>query len=349
MEPTRVAQRTIWHISLRKVSFRAWCGTHSKMLRMGSEARHHHYVPQGYLRGFGHKKGKNWFVFANDLGTGRSYETNTRNVCGERDFMRFESEGHAPDVLEKELSKLEGAACEAIRNVVRAAKFESEDKVLILNLMALLAVRSPERRESMRQSHETVAKRLLDLILADKERWDAETEKLGDANSSTVSYEQAKEFHERGEYTIQVNRERHIISEFDVFDTVLRLLGRRLWTLYTTNGEHGDFVTTNRPVAISFNEPEKVPLSMRYSPGFGLKETEVYFPLTKHAFLIGRWDKGGYTEVATQTFIAAANTHMMAQSYGQVFSDRRQVLHCDASPTMHWDANFMRRFNPTLP
>ncbi|MFN9471395.1 DUF4238 domain-containing protein [Acidovorax sp.] len=315
---------------------------------MGSEARHHHYVPQGYLRGFGHKKGKNWFVFANDLGTGRSYEANTRNVCGERDFMRFESKGHAPDVLEKELSKLEGAACQAIRSVVQTAKFESEDKVLIVNLMALLAVRSPERRESMRQSHETVAKRLLDLIFADKERWDTETDKLGDANSSKVSYEQAKEFHERAEYTIEVNRERHILNEFGVFDTVLQLLGQRQWTLYTTSGEYGEFVTTNRPVVIAYKEPEKVPPFMRHSPGFGLTETEVYFPLTKHAFLIGRWDRGGQTEVATQSFIAAANTHMMAYSYGQVYSAEREILHCDESTNMHWDAEFLRRFNPTV-
>lgn len=315
---------------------------------MGSEARHHHYVPQGYLRGFGHKKGKNWFVFASDLGTGRSFEANIRNVCGERDFMRFETKDHAPDVLEKELSKFEGTACEAIRSVVRTAKFESEEKVVILNLMALLAVRSPERRESMRQSHETVLKRVLDLTLANKERWDSQVEKLGAANPGQVSYEQVKEFHERAEYTIEVNRERHILSEFDVLDTVLQLLGRRRWTLYTTNGEHGDFVTTNRPVVISFTEPEKVPPFMRHSPGFGLTETEVYFPLSKNAFLIGRWDKGGHTEVATQSFIAAANTHMVASSYGQVFSARRAILHCDESATMHWDAKFLRRFNPAL-
>lgn len=60
--------------------------------------------------------------------------------------------------------------------------------------------------------------------------------------------------------------------------------------LYFVPGDYGEFITTSRPVVIAYIDPERVPLYLRHSPGFGLKNTEVYFPLTKHALLIGRWD-----------------------------------------------------------
>ena len=72
--------------------------------------------------------------------------------------MRFEAQGRKPDWLEEEFSKLEFKACEAIRHVVQTRTFAGEDKNYILNLMALLAVRSPEQRENMRDFQARVAR-----------------------------------------------------------------------------------------------------------------------------------------------------------------------------------------------
>ncbi len=76
-----------------------------------AESRNHHYVPQGYLRGFGWKRGKHHMVVVHNFQDKRTYETNTRNVCAERDFMRFEVPGRRPDWLEEEFGKLEYKAC----------------------------------------------------------------------------------------------------------------------------------------------------------------------------------------------------------------------------------------------
>lgn len=70
-----------------------------------------------------------------------------------------------------------------------------------------------------------------------------------------------------------------------MMDTVLQALGHRLWTVYMAYGTNGEFVTTNRPVTLSYIEPGKVPPFYRHSPGFGLTNTEVYFPLTRNAML----------------------------------------------------------------
>jgi len=313
---------------------------------MEIEARHHHYIPQCYLRGFANKKGKNWFVIASDLGSARTYSTNVRNVCGERDFMRFESPGQKSSKLESEMGDFEGRVCEAIRNITRDGKFDGENRNLVLNLMALLAVRSPEQRENMRNFHERKTKLMLDLMLETQERWEGQIQQMkasGVSVENSTTYEQARKFHERGAYRVEVPRESHIATEFELQKTVLKLLGNRLWTLYTCSGKYGEFVTTNRPVVIVYNEPEKVPAYLSHSPGFGLTNTEVFFPLTRHGFLIGRWDRGDRTEVSQQSFIASANTDMMSYSYGQVFSPAPQILHCDSSAGLHWDANYLKR------
>jgi hypothetical protein len=316
-----------------------------------AESRNHHYIPQGYLRGFGWKRGKHHMVVVHDLQEKKTYETNTRNICAQRDFMRFEVKGRKPDWLEEEFGKLESEAVAAIRDVAKSGVLDGENKNYILNLMALLAVRSPEQRENMREFQARVAERVMDLVLEDKQRWESQIKKMEETkgNPSLVTYEDAKDFHRRGEYKIEVARERHIQTEIDLYNTVLQLLGQRKWTLYLVPGDYGEFITTSRPVVIAYIDPEKVPAYLRHSPGFGLKNTEVYFPLTKHALLIGRWDGDEKTiNPVNQPFVGVMNSQMIKYSYGLALSSARAVLYHDPLLRLQWDDKVINRFT-TLP
>ncbi len=73
------------------------------------------------------------------------FETNPHNVGGVRDFNRVNIAGFKPDVLEGMLANFEGQVATALRRVAESRKFEGDDRVCILNLLALLAVRSPQR------------------------------------------------------------------------------------------------------------------------------------------------------------------------------------------------------------
>lgn len=286
-------------------------------------------------------------VVAHDFQAKKTYEANTRNICAERDFMRFEAKDRKPDWLEEEFGKLEMAAVEAIREVARSGVFDGTNKNYILNLMALLSVRSPQQRENMRDSHARVAQRVMDLVLESKESWESQIKKMEVATGkpSLVTYEEAKDFHERGEYTIEVARERHIQTEIGLYNTVLQLLGRRKWTLYMVPGDYGEFITTSRPVVLAYIDPEKVPPLFRHSPGFGLKNTEVYFPLTKNALLVGRWD-GDETTInrVNQPFVGVMNHQMIAHSYGLALSSTRRVLYHDPLMRLRWDDKLIDRF-----
>jgi hypothetical protein len=286
-------------------------------------------------------------VVVHDFQDKRTYETNTRNVCAERDFMRFEAQRRKPDWLEEEFSKLDSKACEAIRNVMRTRTFAGADKNYILNLIALLAVRSPEQRENMRDFQARVSTQIMDLILENKERWEYENKQMQEETGKThnVTYEEAKEFHERGEYQIKVAREQHIGIEIKLFETVLQLLGQRKWTLYVADGTYGEFITTDRPVVIAYIDPQKVPAYMRHSPGFALKDTKIYFPLTKHALLVGRWDAKEETiGPVNQEFMGLMNNQMIQHSYGLALSSTRAVLYHDPLLRLYWDDKVIARF-----
>ncbi|MDH4416203.1 MAG: DUF4238 domain-containing protein [Acidovorax sp.] len=312
-----------------------------------TDSRNHHFIPQGYLRGFGWKRGKHHMVIVHDFNDKKTYEANTRNVCAQRDFMRFEFNDRAPDWLETEFGKLESRSVTAIREVVSSGIFDGENKDYILNLMALLAVRSPEQRENIREFQARVAQRMMDLVLSKKEHWESQMEEMKEktGKSSLVTYEEAKNFHMRGEYKIEVARERHIQTEIGLHHTVLQLLGQRKWTLYIVSGDYGEFITTNRPVVIAYINPESVPLLLRHSPGFGLKNTEIYFPLTSRALLIGRWTGNEATvNPANQPFIGVMNNQMIQHSYGLAISSCRTVLYHDPLLRLRYDDQLINRF-----
>jgi hypothetical protein len=68
----------------------------------------HHYVPQFHLRRFANDKGRLW---AWDKQTDRIFRTSSNCIAAEKQFYRltqYESDGHDPLVMEKQLSEMEG-------------------------------------------------------------------------------------------------------------------------------------------------------------------------------------------------------------------------------------------------
>ncbi len=291
-------------------------------------------------------------VIVHDFKENRTYEANTRNVCAQRDFMRFNFNDRAPDWLENEFGKLESNAVTAIRDVALSGEFSGANRNHVLNLMALLAVRSPAQRENMRDFHARVAERMLDLLLENEEDWENHKRdmELETGKKSPVTYEEARDFHMRREYRIEVARERHIQTEVKLHQTVLQLLDQRRWTLYLVSGDYGEFITTSRPVVLAYIDPENVPAPLRYSPGFALEKTEIFFPLTSKALLVGRWDGEEATVgAAPQTFVGVMNHQMIRHSYGLAMSASRNVLYHDPLMRLRWDDQMISRFtaNPS--
>jgi len=142
---------------------------------------------KGFTKG-GAKKSK---ITVIDLKEKKLFETIPRNVGGIRDFNRIEVEGVDPNIIETSLAKFEGEAASALRQIEQKLAFEGAERELILNLVAILAIRSPEMREHWRKFQAQIAERIMDLSLATKERWESQIRQMkesGKAIDENVSY-----------------------------------------------------------------------------------------------------------------------------------------------------------------
>jgi hypothetical protein len=316
-----------------------------------AEARHHHYIPQCYLRNFATGSGKQARISVAALRGSRWFETGPRNIAGVRDFLRINVEGHKPDELETEMAQVEGKIADSIRNVKASLKFEGDDRIAILNLIALLAVRSPQMREAWRKAQEKDLKKMMDLTLATKEQWESEVEKMKKAGyelKEPITYEQLKEFHDKGEYNVELNNEWHIRRELEGMEIVLGTLVRRKWRLYVADEPNGPFVTSDRPVILNWTHPEKVPPFFRSSPGYGMPETEVYFPLSPNLALVGMWedDKEGTHRNVPASMVANGNTKIIDSAFEQVYTIEKTVPYfCGPPMIFYQDDKFMERYS----
>ena len=242
-------------------------------------ARHHHYLSQCYLKGFTKGGGKKSKLTVIDFNDNKSFETTPRNVGGIRDFNRIDIEGVDQNGLENSLSRFESEAATALRRLEESLQFEGETKTLILNLIALLAIRSPEMREQWRKFHAASCELIMDLSLATKERWESQMRRMKESGkeiNENITFDEIKCFHKSKKYDITIAKEYHIHLEFVGLDAILPCLNGRKWLLIKATDESGPFVTSDKPVTLSWKEPEKIPLFYRNSPGYAIRNLSLH-------------------------------------------------------------------------
>lgn len=288
-------------------------------------ARHHHYLSQCYLKGFTKGDSKKSKLTVIDFREKKLFETTPRNVGGIRDFNRIDIEAIDQNALEKSLSEFEGKAASALHDLEESLRFDGETRSLILNLIALLAVRSPEMREHWRKFQAEIAERIMDLSLATKERWEGQMRQMkenGKDINEDLTYEDIKRFHESKEYDITIAREHHIHMEFVGINAILPYLDGRNWLLIKATDESGPFITTDNPVNLTWKEPDKIPPFYRNSPGYGMKSTQVYFPVSRNLALIGEFDGHEGIIDGNRELISVLNSKMLMFTYKQVYSPK---------------------------
>jgi len=283
-------------------------------------SRKHHWIPEFYLNGFtgvGSKIGK---VSVYDLCRRRVFTTSPRNVGAQRDFNRVDIPNQRPDVIENAFSGFESQAAEAVRASVKACEFADKDaRDLIVNLICLLGVRNPRMREANRDFKERLLSATLDVIFADKNRFERE---VTDAISSgfirpeaEANYEQVRDYHRNNPLKITVPNEAHISQELETYDKVLPSLGDRQWVFFYSSDARVPFITSDHPVVLCAKSDGAI-----WSSGFGRLDLDVIFPLTRKVALVGGFDLSEKAFRINSEQVAKINAIVLAGAESQIYA-----------------------------
>ena len=287
-----------------------------------SEAHNHHFISQGYLRGFASGVGRKAQLFVFDLETRKSFSTLVRNVGGQRDFNRIDAHNHGPNALEEAYSRFEGPATEALKRVLESNTFEGEDKLQVINLIALFCTRHPRIRDQFRNLYSNLYRQIGSVLVADEQRYSRMIKRAqatghlpkGDL---PATFEQVRDFVERGEYDVVVHQNNLIDLEVEMVDPVLRTLVRRKWSLLNAAPDAPDFITSDDPVRLV------PPLSHEGSlhpVGHATKGTSIFFPLSARTALLGRFDGRDGSQEVGRDHIAGINSQTILGAYRQIYA-----------------------------
>ncbi|MDF0517740.1 DUF4238 domain-containing protein [Bradyrhizobium yuanmingense] len=288
-------------------------------------ARRHHFLPQCYLKGFSRpkKRGKTHQVVVFDR-DGKSFTSNILNIAVEQDFNRVEIDGHAPDVFEQIMAAFEGELGPALNRVLQARNLRNaEDRTILFNFLGLIAIRNPRFRETFREFNEQVLNQMMNLVTADKDRWQAQQKKMRErgyitSDSKHVSHEEMRDFVRRKEYRIELNTGFHIASELKGFDAILPTLFKRKWVSLTPPADSSGFITSDHPVCLMFSDPK-----MRgkfYGPGHGVAGTEIIFPVGRRLAVVGAFELEEDEIELTEENVARVNGAVVAYAERQVYA-----------------------------
>ena len=288
-------------------------------------ARNHHFVPQCYLRGFTTAEQRTSRLFVVDAVKRQAFETVARNVGAERDFNRIDSDTVAPDALENGFATFEGELATSLKRIRETMSLSNgDDRANLLNFICALILRNPRQRQRIGAFETTVLKRVLSLALSTRKTWNAQVRNARAAGFMEglrdLDYEEMKRHHENGAFEIVIPRMRHIASELALFNDILPLFFERKWSLLKAPATSSGFITSDHPVCLMWADPKK--RGGFYSPGLGLRGTELLFPISKELFVAGVFEgQETVRHLTSEHHVAGLNgaivTYAERQVYGQ--------------------------------
>lgn len=286
----------------------------SKPLAVARMSRRHHFLPQFYLAGFtssAEKDGDLWILNRDD---GHRWKGNPNSVAHQRDFYRVDSvPGVTPDAFEKAFATFEGWAATTLKGILEKQELPvrgTEGFDILINLVALMEARVPGTRVALTKPLEMISKMILENMVITPEHFRATIKELRESGvkiSEDVDYEVMKEFVQGKHYSIEIPQGLHMQQLFEMIDILLPLLGERKWSLLIAEDGAGDFVTSDRPVSLSWTITPLLP-GIFETPGFGLANTDVTFPLSKKLALLGRFEGISGRYRADQKRVATINS-----------------------------------------
>jgi len=122
--------------------------------------------------------------------------------------------------------------------------------------------------------------------------------------------------HESGEYEIVIDRTYLIGLEIQMTEPVVACLAKRHWSFFSAP-EGSDFITSDDPAVLTWRDGQSRGV---YSPGHGLPDTMVFFPLSPALSLIGIFEDRLESCEYSPSQVTTASTLVARYSNKQIYA-----------------------------
>ena len=283
----------------------------------------HHYISKFYLKNFTKSGASKQTLFAYDKIKNKYFKSNPKDICHVKNFNTISYPGKEY-IVETEQSKMESTIAKSFKKVIQHNSYPDEEQLIhILSFISLISLRHPRMRAIFDKFYEQITDKISMMTMATEERYINTCLQAGIAENDIIPYEEQKEFVlDKSRYDIKINQEVHIRSEQENMEYLLNILYQRNWHLIISDEESGEFITSDHPVSLI----SLVKLPPLYGIGYGMKKTEVYFPISKYLAFVGvfeDYENVNKTIKATKELVKDINMRTYNFAEKQVFSTKK--------------------------
>ncbi len=262
-----------------------------------SDPRKHHFIPQLVLRGFATESGRLATVPIDR--SRRPFVANIKNTGVVRDFYTTDSDEIGTNVgFEKLIGEIESPAARPFQRLREAVIFppSDDDRLLLSNMLALQAVRTPKHRRYSEAMADHMWK-LHALTLRDEDG-----EPLVDPDFIASDVELVE------------HQNRSVLSMFELAWQLIPCFLDRYWCVIKV-AEPGLLIADHPIVLHSANQPDYL--------GIGLQTAdEVWMPLDRQTLLIAHWNElVGNQRIVRPNWMSTedANTMLASAAHEEVY------------------------------
>ena len=184
-----------------------------------------------------------------------------------------------------------------------------------------MSLRNPKTRAIFDKLYIDIADRFMSMTMQSEKIYKDQCLQAGIKEEDIIPYEEQKKFTEdKSRYTLEVNQEVHIKSEIEAIEELVNILYQRNWYLIISDETIGEFITSDYPVSIApLNKSDNL-----QHLGFGMKNTEVCFPISKYLAFSGIFENKKQKKfIATKDIVNKINKATYDFANKQVFSTKK--------------------------
>lgn len=256
---------------------------------MQNQPRKHHYVSKFYLAGFTKSGTEDGELYVLDQRQRKRWKSTPAKTAHKRNFHAIATRPDAdPMVVERALGDIETKCSRVISCIIEQRKLPTgEDLDILINFVALMAVRVPAIRNTISDFIDDVVKKLTRTMLGSEQGWQ-EFKRAYEASSQEADFtrEEMKAFVDSDDYTVNFERSWHVGMMLELGSKLVPALVQRKWSISIAEDEAPDLICSDRPVCLTWYTSESPPLP----PGFAHQDTAVIMPISRRIAIAGTFE-----------------------------------------------------------